>query len=96
MTENIVALGINGSATVQDARIGYAAGAGVETPLEVFDWFTPERWTVKSEYLYMDLGNSSNNYILNGVTHTLTTNEQNHIFRTGVNYRFDAPVVAKY
>ena len=96
VTENIVALGINGSATVQDARIGYAAGAGVETPLEVFDWFTPERWTVKSEYLYMDLGNSSNNYILNGVTHTLTTNEQNHIFRTGVNYRFDAPVVAKY
>ena len=96
VTENIVALGINGTATVENVRAGYAAGAGIETPLEFSDWFTPGRWTVKSEYLYMDLGKSSGSYALNGVPHTLTTNEQNHIFRTGVNYRFDAPVAFKY
>lgn len=96
VTENIVAVGVNGTATVDNVRAGYAAGAGIETPLEMFDWFTPGRWTVKTEYLYIDLGNSSDNYVLNGVPHTLTTNEQNHLFRTGVNYRFDAPVAAKY
>jgi outer membrane immunogenic protein len=96
VTENIAAPAVSGSATVNNVRAGYAAGAGIETPLEVFDWFTPGRWTVKSEYLYIDLGNSSDSYVLGGVPHTLTTNEQNHIFRTGVNYRFDMPVAAKY
>jgi outer membrane immunogenic protein len=96
VTENIPIFGINGTATVNNVRAGYAAGAGIETPLEVFDWFAPDRWTVKTEYLYIDLGNSSSTYALNGVPHALTTNEQNHIFRTGVNYRFDTPIAAKY
>lgn len=75
-------------------RAGWALGAGVETPLELFDWFKPGQWTVKTEYLYIDLGSASNSYNLNGIQHNLTTEETNHIFRTGVNYHFDAPVAA--
>jgi len=62
----------------------------------LFDWFKPGQWSVKTEYLYIDLGSASNSYNLNGVAHTLTTEETNHIFRTGVNYHFDAPVTAKF
>ncbi|HBF55174.1 MAG TPA: porin family protein, partial [Afipia sp.] len=96
VTENITTLGINGTASFKDVRAGWALGAGVETPLELFDWFKPGQWTVKTEYLYIDLGSASNSYNLNGVQHNLTTEETNHIFRTGVNYHFDAPVTAKY
>ncbi len=94
VTESVGA--IVGTSTVDSVRTGYAAGAGMETPLEVFDWFTPGRWSVKTEYLYIDLGTSHDSYVLGGAPHTFTTNEQNHILRTGVNYKFDAPVAAKY
>ena len=94
VTENITTFGINGTAKFQDVRAGWALGAGVETPLELFDWFKPGQWSVKTEYLYIDLGSASNSYNLNGIQHNLTTEETNHIFRTGVNYHFDAPVTA--
>jgi outer membrane immunogenic protein len=94
LTENIGA--INGTPSFENARAGYSAGAGIETPLEISDFLTPGKWTVKTEYLYVDLGSSSNAYNLGGVAHTLTTEETNHIFRTGVNYRFGAPLDVKY
>jgi outer membrane immunogenic protein len=96
VTETITTLGTNGTAKFQDVRAGWALGAGVETPLELFDWFKPGQWSVKTEYLYIDLGSASNSYNLNGIQHNLTTEETNHIFRTGVNYHFDAPVTATY
>ncbi len=49
-------------------------------------------WTSKTEYLYVDLGSTSN--LIN--TATVTTNVTEHIFRTGLNYHFNSPVVAKY
>ncbi len=96
VTEAIAFAGINGAADFKDVRAGWALGASMETPLELFDWFKPGQWSIKTEYLYIDLGSASNNYTLNGVAHTLTTEETNHIFRTGVNYHFDAPVTAKF
>jgi len=34
--------------------------------------------------------------VFGGNTQTLTSRLQEHIFRTGLNYNFNAPVVAKY
>lgn len=96
VTENFAAFGINGTAKFQDVRAGWTLGAGIETPLELLDWFKPGQWSVKTEYLYIDLGSASNSYNLSGIRHNLTTEETNHIFRTGMNYHFDAPATAKY
>ncbi|CAN5337949.1 hypothetical protein BH10PSE10_BH10PSE10_25450 [soil metagenome] len=96
VTETIALAGINGTASFKDVRAGWTLGAGMETPLELFDWFKPGQWSVKTEYLYIDLGGASNSYNLNGIAHTLITEETNHIFRTGVNYHFDAPATVKF
>ena len=73
---------------------GYAAGGGIESPLQLFDLFGPN-WTAKTEYLYVDLGRSTDTLAPFGSTDTFTTRTQAHIFRSGVNYHFDAPVVAR-
>jgi outer membrane immunogenic protein len=70
---------------------GWTAGAGIETPFKLLGLFGPN-WTSKTEYLYIDLGSTSN--IVN--TTIVTTNVTEHIFRTGLNYHFNSPVVAKY
>ncbi|WP_441231283.1 outer membrane protein [Tardiphaga sp. 215_C5_N2_1] len=72
-------------------RSGWTAGAGIETPFTLLGLFGPS-WTSKTEYLYVDLGSTSN--LIN--TTTITTNVSEHIFRTGLNYHFNSPVVAKY
>lgn len=48
-----------------------AVASATDLPARIYnkavrDWLTPGRWSVKSEYLYVDLGISSDNYILNG------------------------------
>ncbi len=50
----------------------------------------------KTEYLYVDLGRTTDSYTVNGVTNTFSTRVQEHIFRTGLNYHFNSPIVAKY
>jgi outer membrane immunogenic protein len=53
--------------------VGWTVGAGVE-------WkFTP-RWSVRAEYLYVDLGSQSNAIS--------TVNERDNIVRAGINYQF--------
>ncbi len=69
VTEAIAFAGINGAADFKDVRAGWTLGAGMETPLELFDWFKPGQWSIKTEYLYIDLGSASNNYTLNGIAH---------------------------
>jgi outer membrane immunogenic protein len=74
--------------------VGYTVGAGVE-------WAFNNNWSVKGEYLYMDLGNRSVTAVgLTGtpVTATLAlrTHEQYNIARVGLNYKWGGPVVAKY
>jgi outer membrane immunogenic protein len=65
--------------------VGWTAGAGVE-------WKFAPAWSVKAEYLYVDLGSQSNtifyNYVGFSSTMTSTVNERENIVRAGVNYKF--------
>jgi outer membrane immunogenic protein len=79
---------------------GYAVGGGIETPFKLLGLFGPN-WTSKTEYLYVDLGSNSNSFAATVVgfgatTLTSTSSVKEHIFRTGLNYHFNTPVVAKY
>jgi outer membrane immunogenic protein len=76
-----------------DTRTGWVAGAGVE-------WAFAPHWSVKGEYLHVDLG-SSNTTIFDPVNFPLAnaTYRFHHEFdavRAGVNYAWGGPVVAKY
>jgi outer membrane immunogenic protein len=65
--------------------VGWTLGAGVE-------WKFAPAWSVKAEYLYVDLGNQSNtltfNYGANVSSLTTTINERDNIVRFGINYMF--------
>jgi outer membrane immunogenic protein len=79
---------------------GWTAGAGIETPFQLFGLFGPN-WTSKTEYLYVDLGSSTDTFSVPllppvSVAFTSSTRVTEHIFRTGLNYHFNSPVVAKY
>lgn len=75
-------------------RVGWAAGAGVE-------WGFAPNWTVRGEYLHVDLGRSSVTMFdpVNFPTSSATY-RFNHVadtVRVGVNYRFGpTAVVARY
>lgn len=64
-------------------RVGWALGAGIE------DAFTPN-WSVKLEYLHVDLGrgNTFTDTFADGSTAAQNVNFQADIFRIGVNYKF--------
>jgi outer membrane immunogenic protein len=88
-------LGGSGVATFENARGGYAVGGGIESPFNVFNLFGPN-WTAKTEYLFVDLGSSTDvvAFAATGQANTITSNSQTHIFRTGINYHF-APVAMR-
>jgi outer membrane immunogenic protein len=84
--------GVVGSSS--STRAGWTAGGGVE-------YGVTSNWTVKAEYLYVNLGTQSfaDSLAAGGFpgatfTHQQTLNE--NIVRVGLNYRFGGPVVAKY
>jgi outer membrane immunogenic protein len=72
-------------ANFSDTRTGWTVGAGIEYGI------TPN-WTAKIEYNYMDFGNRT--YIVAfppagvGATTTHTIDDQLHLVKAGVNYRF--------
>jgi outer membrane immunogenic protein len=81
----------NGS--VSTIRTGWTAGGGVESKLV-------GNWSVKAEYLFLDLGTiqgsavSAGNFALQvGRTFAFSSHVQDHIFRAGLNYNFN-PVAA--
>jgi outer membrane immunogenic protein len=74
---------------------GWTAGAGIETPFTLLGLLGPN-WTTKTEYLYVDLGSTSDSFVFGGVPATTTRSVTEHVFRTGLNYHFNSPVVAKY
>lgn len=74
---------------------GYAVGGGIETPFSLLGLFGPN-WTSKTEYLYVDLGSTSDAFATLAGPAVQTTKVTEHIFRTGLNYHFNTPVVAKY
>jgi outer membrane immunogenic protein len=75
-------------------RVGWTAGAGIEYAIS-------RRWSVKGEYLYVDLGRVSSTGAVNpafaGYVSSTSVRVREDIARLGINYRFDAgPVVARH
>jgi outer membrane immunogenic protein len=77
---------------------GWTAGAGIET-------IVAGNWSVKVEYLYMDLGRVSgtNSSTVASVlpnpanlASSFSSHLTDNIVRIGVNYRWGGPVIAKY
>jgi outer membrane immunogenic protein len=63
-------------------RLGYAVGAGAETKLD-------KNWSVKFEYLYVDLGTASiNTTDIDGQPFRVDNRVRDHVARVGVNYSF--------
>ena len=87
-------VGVPFTTSTTSTRSGYAVGGGIETPFTFLGLFGPQ-WTSKTEYLYVDLGSTTTTVTL-PVASTGTTRVQEHIFRTGINYHFNSPVVARY
>jgi outer membrane immunogenic protein len=81
--------------TSDDTRFGWTAGAG-------FEWGFVPNWSLKAEYLYYDLGNTTVTGVAPGFTPpfstTTTFENKGHIARVGINYRFGGAgaVVARY
>jgi outer membrane immunogenic protein len=71
------------------SRTGWTVGGGVE-------WILARQWTVKAEYLHVDLGNRSINvFTSNGgpgttfaQTMVVNANLTTEIVRVGLNYQF--------
>jgi outer membrane immunogenic protein len=79
----------------ENTKTGWTAGAGIETPFRLLGLLGPN-WTAKTEYLYIDLGSTTDNFIIGVAAATSTRAVTEHVFRTGINYHFNTPVVAKY
>jgi outer membrane immunogenic protein len=97
---DLTALGTTTRASFSETKGGWTVGAGIETPFTLLGLFGPN-WTSKTEYLYVDLGTSSGTFgfpIIGGPTVgvAVDTRVTEHVFRTGLNYHFNSPVVAKY
>jgi outer membrane immunogenic protein len=82
-------------ASFKHSRSGWTAGGGMETPLDLFGLFG-RGWTAKTEYLYVDLGRITDHFTYAGYNQAITSHVTEHVFRSGINYRFNAPVAAKY
>jgi outer membrane immunogenic protein len=76
------------------AKLGYTLGVGVEAALG-------NNWSVKAEYLFVDLGSRSvsaaNSTGFGPIVFNQSFNIRDNIVRAGINYRFGSgPVVARY
>jgi outer membrane immunogenic protein len=77
---------ISATASGSSTRVGWTIGGGAE-------WKFSPNWSAKIEYLYMDIGRTSNTAFLTtaagtGVGVNLTSRVTDNIFRAGVNYQF--------
>ncbi|MCP3470583.1 porin family protein [Bradyrhizobium sp. CCGUVB1N3] len=89
------------SGAIRDTRVGWTAGLGGE-------YAVGNGWSLKAEYLYVDLGRASmtsNNltapfggaaFPMPAQTFTHSVDLKSNIVRVGVNYKFGGPVVARY
>lgn len=75
-------------ASVEETHVGYAVGGGLE-------WMLAHNWTVKAEYLFIDLGEEDYAYVgktKGGLTYDTDHHHADlelHTVRVGVNYKFD-------
>lgn len=85
------------AASFNETRLGWTVGGGIESRFEFFD-LLGKNWTSKTEYLYVDLGTSNGGYTNVPLlfAHVVSSSVTEHIFRTGLNYHFNAPVIARY
>ncbi|MBR0828706.1 porin family protein [Bradyrhizobium manausense] len=85
------------SGAIRDTRVGWTAGVGGE-------YAVGNGWSLKAEYLYVDLGRASmRSTNLGGVfgpfpasVFTHSADLKSNIVRVGVNYNFGGPAVARY
>jgi outer membrane immunogenic protein len=85
------------SVSASTTRVGWTAGVGLEHAIT-------NNWSLKLEYLYVDLGSFSTSIppcpLCLGVpiASDVTVNHRysDNIVRVGINYRFGGPVVARY
>jgi outer membrane immunogenic protein len=93
-------LGVPGNVEISNTKGGWTVGGGIETPFTFLAGVLGNNWTSKTEYLYVDLGTQAGAFTIPVagavVTATNSTQVHEHIFRTGLNYHFNSPVVAKY
>jgi outer membrane immunogenic protein len=69
---------------------GYAAGGGLE-----FKW--TDRWSFKGEYMYVNLGNKTHDFVIAGDLYTWRERLNLHTVRVGLNYQWwPTAVVARY
>ena len=74
-----------GSTTNSETKSGWTAGAGIETKLS-------RSWSMKTEYLYVDVGDSNFNSTIFQVTTPVTfDHHQFHVIKTGLNYKIGEP-----
>lgn len=69
---------------VTETRTGWTLGAGLE-------WALNRNWTLKGEYLYVDLGSSSGGSAISTATtftHSHAVDMSLNIVRAGINYKF--------
>lgn len=64
-----------------DTEFGWALGAGVE-------FAVAQSWTVKAEYLYVDLGSQEVSFVQGITNQSYEFDTEIHTFRVGLNYRF--------
>jgi outer membrane immunogenic protein len=74
------------TASSNETRIGFAAGGGIE-------WEFAPSWSVKAEYLFVDLGTTNFDSAFSDPTFTSATITHNHhltenLGRVGLNVRF--------
>ncbi|MCK1386487.1 porin family protein [Bradyrhizobium sp. 21] len=88
--------------SLDQTRFGWTVGGGGE-------WMFAQNWSVKAEYLYVDLGKASYTdacvnvavcgsppQVAPGGSYQTDLRVREHVARVGVNYHFATPVVAKY
>ena len=80
-------------ASFSNTKIGWTVGAGGE-------WAFANNWSVKAEYLFIDLGNQNAvvnaNPLLPPFQVAYSWKTQEHIARVGLNYKWGGPIVARY
>jgi outer membrane immunogenic protein len=82
----VTGTGITGF-TFNHNNSGWTIGGGIENTFDIFGWFGPN-WTTRTEYLYVDLGNTTDAFINGGAAQTLTSSSHTHIWRSSLVYKF--------
>jgi outer membrane immunogenic protein len=82
-TAALVTAGVAAPAfVVSDTRVGWIVGAGVE-----FGFWN--NWSAKLEYNFIDFGTERYSFTVAGATAPVDIESQIHVFKAGLNYRFN-------